>query len=197
MSHTFSQKFLLSIAIFTVCVVAVVYAYMSHMTTVSIERSSAARQTLASALNNQNHDQAFMQMYQAAAEGWKKMDKFFVKPDQVVAFIEAVESLGAGNGATTTISSIDADNLEGAAPGTQGSIRAHVEVQGSWNNVMRVLQLAEVMPYSVAVSNVRLDTSSTGSGSSVRSWHLGFDIAAAMIAESAGEDSTASTTDKI
>jgi hypothetical protein len=194
MKHYFGHLLLLSVAVITVCVVGLVYAYMWHTTNASIQESILARQAVMSATSNKTHDQAFMQMYQATADSWAKLPKLFVRPNDVVAFIVAVESLGSNIGAATTISAIDADNLENAKPGTMGIIHAHVDVQGSWSAVIRTLELAEIMPYKVDVSGVSLTADPSGSSKNSLGWRLGFDIKAAMMVElPAGPTATAAT----
>jgi hypothetical protein len=73
------------------------------------------------------------------------------------------------------LASIDADNLDSAAPGTLGTARAHVVASGSWSAVMRALKLAEDLPYLVTVSGLSV-TLTDGSAAAKRTWQATFDI---------------------
>ncbi|GEM_PF-531854 len=207
MRHAIGTKLLLYIAIITVAVVALVYGYIFYKTGLLIQDSAQARQAVVSATVSKSHEQAFMQMYQSTADSWAKLPALFVQPDKFVSFIEAVEYLGTESGTTVTIASVNVDdgthtatnsdnsldNLKNAAAGTLGSVSAHVGAQGSWTAVMRTLQLAEVMPFNVTISNVQLDVDTSGGKTAARSWHLSFDVKADIVAMGKGQGVASST----
>jgi len=62
----------------------------------------------------------------------------------------------------------------------------HVDGQGTWASAMKLLSLAENMPYKVSFNNVRLSASIlAGTKVPVRVWNLSFDIQAALIVRAA------------
>lgn len=183
MKSAHSHSLLLVFAIIVTLVVGAVYGYMSRAVGVSVAKSSAARSAVLAAQTNSNRDQAFMRQFQLTAQDWARLPEFFVPSDDILTFIEAVEAFGSVTGATTTLSSIEADNLDNAATGTLGSIRLHVDVEGTWSAGMRTLKLAEAMPYKVTFNNIRLDfTPGTPDGNTRRNWRTSFDMRASMIA---------------
>ncbi len=178
-----THTLLLLFAVIVTLIVGAVYGYMSHAVGNSVEKSAAAHASVVAAQSNSSRDQAYMQQYQLTAVDWARLPEFFVPSDNILSFIEAVESIGQVTGATTTLSNIDADNLDNAATGTLGSIRVHVDTDGSWTAAMRTLMLAEVLPYKTAVNNIRLDSTVTGPENEARrSWRLSFDLRATTIA---------------
>ena len=169
----------------TVFVIAV-YAYMYHEVGRSIAAGQEAQAAVVSGRADKARAQEFMGAYRSSASDLARLPGFFVPSDDAVAFIEAVEGLGTETGATDTISAIQANDLDGSAPGTEGAVSAHVSVSGSWSEDMRVLELAELLPYQTTVSGTRLDTGSSaggakGSSSSGHVWNLSFDIKAATL----------------
>ena len=193
MKHHYSHSLLLIMSVVTVIVVMIVYAYMSQTVASSVAKSSQAQEAVAAAQVNKNREDAFMETYQSTSASWARLPSFFVPSDNVVAFIEALEALGSDTGATTTLSAIDSDNLDNAPAGTLGSIHAHVEADGTWSEAMRVLRLAEILPYKVAVSGVHLDTKGSVDKAGRKDWKLEFDIQAAMIASQHQVQSASST----
>ena len=174
-----------------ILIVAAIYSYMMRSIDMSLADSIKSHQALQSAISLQNREKSFLEKYENTEKDWARLTGFFVSSGNIVDFIEAVESLGSSAGVAVKLSSIDADNLESAKNGTAGSVRARVETEGSWSAMMRILRLAEVMPYRILLDNVSLDLSDPGSSKDGRSvWHLSFNITAAMLVNG-GEDGIA------
>jgi hypothetical protein len=189
MKHNHSHKVLLLFAIAVTIFVAAVYAYMYHMIGVSLDRTRVARESVKTDPLNDNGAQDRLFNYKTNAEKWGRLPGMFFTPDQAVIFIESIEALSKETGSKVALASIDADKLDAAAPGTEGSIRARVNATGSWNSVMQALSLAEVLPYKVSIDNVRIDRyTSSSEGINVKGqktangWKLSFDIQAGMVA---------------
>ncbi|MDE2040975.1 MAG: hypothetical protein KGI59_01115 [Patescibacteria group bacterium] len=187
----FGHTILLLIALSTVCVVGGAYVYMLTTTNAALTNSAGLRDQIASAEANKTREQTFMQLYQGTAAQWSVLPNYFVPADNVLAFIEAVEAIGTEVGATTTISSISADQLDKAPAGTLGNVSVHIDSQASWPTAMRILELSELLPYKVNVDNVSLTAQFAPSKSAKHTWKLSFDLAAKEIVESS---STASST---
>jgi hypothetical protein len=168
-----------------------VYGYLYYKINLSLEKTAKAQSLVNSAALTKEREKTFMQTYEKTASKWSRLQSLFVKSGEVVNFIEAVESLGSESGSKVAISSIDADNLDNAPAGKEGSIRMNVTANGSWQSVMRALSLAETLPYKVTINNVQASASSENikssdvKGSKVetvsKAWNLSFSLQAAMI----------------
>jgi len=88
--------------------------------------------------------------------------------------------LGPQSGSTLSITSIDADPLTNAKPGTIGNAHAHVSAHGSWGSVMRLLNLVEDMPYVLSVKHVKLDNGSSDK-KNLNVWNASFDLQTSVI----------------
>ncbi|MFA6295619.1 MAG: hypothetical protein WC666_04380 [Candidatus Paceibacterota bacterium] len=189
MKQTHSHKALLFLAILVTIFVAIVYGYMYHMIDVFTERTIDARGAIQKANSLSSKDgKNYLSSYKTSIEKWTRLKELFVPSDEVVDFIESIESLDQQTGSKIALASIDADKLDDATFGTKGTIRVKVNATGSWYSVMHVLSLAEVLPYKISISNVRIDRYTSSSdessvkGNQVNSgWKLSFDIEAVMI----------------
>ncbi len=184
MKHHHSHIALLTIALSVTLFVYVLYGYMRYHVDVSLDRALSARDLAASEEINKRELGELDQKFQATAAARARLPSFFVSDGATLAFIESIESLGQRVGSTVTLSSLSADPLEGAAPGTLGYIRVHVEAVGSWQAVLRTLMLAEVLPYKASVSQVRLDSNATVGEKAAPAWRVSFVVEAALIHQS-------------
>jgi hypothetical protein len=181
--------------------VTCLYGYMYHMIDLSLGRTMKSRLAVSAITLDRNREQSFLQAYKETATKWSSLQNFFINPGHIVDFIEAVESLSQESGSKVTLSSIDADNMDGAPIGKEGSLRAHLTAQGSWSSVMRALSLVETMPYKAEVSNVHANVSNDSLGVDLvkdkpkeQNWNMSFDLRVAMIVS--GTASTTATTTK-
>jgi hypothetical protein len=122
--------------------------------------------------------------YGSTAGARARLPGLFVPAGNAVAFIEALESIGPASGAAVSISSINADPLDGAAPGRPGIISADVTAQGSWAAVMRALVLSESLPYQDTIDHVALtgERSAPGAAASKAAWQISYHISALLLA---------------
>ena len=163
-----------------------IYAYMYHMIDLSLERTVKLQTVVDSNALSKIREQSFLQTYNLTAQKWASLSNYFVEPGRIVNFIESVEDLGKESGSKVTIATIDADNLDNAKVGTEGSLRTHIVTQGTWTEVMRALSLAEVMPYKLSINNVRADSSTEKMSDATKAnpakviWSLSFDMVVAM-----------------
>lgn len=190
MKSVHSHSFFLVLGLCIMGVVTAVYGYMYHEVGAALGRAADARNELNSASALRQKEQSFMSLYQSTASEWAELPNYFIPANDVVSFIKSIEALSRQSGARVTLSSIGADSLDGAAPGTQGNVRAHVSATGSWANVMRALSLAEASPYKVTINNVNMAASAVApvpspgvsdKGAASSEWSLSFDLTAAMI----------------
>lgn len=182
MKHHHSHIALLIIAASVTLFVYALYGYMHSTVASSLDRVLAGRSSIAQQESSLNQENSLTLLHESTAQDRSKLRSFFVPDNETVSFIEAVEALGANTGATITLSSIDADNLENEKAGSIGHIRAHVDVTGSWAAVMKTLKLAEVSPYGVSVSKVRVDSSGgVDAKAGQRGWKASFVIDALLL----------------
>lgn len=174
MNHIHAHRSLLVFAILVTVLVIGLNFYMHYAVGVSINRASLARDIVVIERANLSRERELSDLYQLTAADRGRLRGLVASSTSVVTFIEAVEAIGRQASTTVTISSIDADNLEGATPGTIGMARSHVQVEGFWPGVMRSIELAEVLPYPATINNISLLTS--GGDDSRRRWAASFDV---------------------
>lgn len=181
MKHRY-HTLLLALAIVTALTVAGVYAYMQYAVSASVARTALARDIVKAEEANKGHEAELRALYEESAADRARLPGFFVPSAHAVDFIEALEEIGRAAGSSISISAIEADALDKAAPGTVGSVTAAVSAQGTWAAVMKTLILAEDLPYAASVSHVRIEAD-LGAGSTKQSaWRLSFTIQAALMA---------------
>lgn len=163
----------LSVTIF----VGALYGYMDYSIGTSLDRAITAREAVKNEQEYRNQKQNLNSLYNETATERLALGSFFVADDQKVSFIEKIESFGSATQAKVMLANIVADDLATSQPGTLGKISMRVDVSGSWASVMRVLKLAETLPYKSSVSAVRVDAAGvTDSKAGKVEWHLTFII---------------------
>lgn len=169
--------------------VASVYGYMYYMINVAREKTVKAQSLINSSKAVKERENSFLNTYEKTVSKWSKIQGFFVESNKVVNFIESIELLSQQSGGKVTISSIEADNLENASAGKEGTIRMKITAQGSWESVMRALKLAELLPYKISVNNVQASSFNSDQNNDDKSkvapksvWNLSFDLQVAMLA---------------
>lgn len=175
---------LLILAVVVTIFIASIYGYLYYKINVSKQKISEYQYVIESAKLAKEREKSFLDRYTSTASKWSSLQNFFVHSDKVVNFIEVIESLSDQSKSTVTIFSIDADNLDNAPVGKEGSIKMKINAKGSWVSVMRALSLTEVLPYKVSINNVRLNAINENSKSvkDQKMWDLNFDLQVAMIA---------------
>lgn len=182
MKPILGHYFLAIIALSVTLSVAAISLFMRNSIAESVNESVTARQQVKVADFNRSKEDIFLSQYEGTVAEWAKLPALFVNSDNIVAFIESVEALGMTTGSTINLSAIYADDLESASPGTHGTMRATVRSEGSWSTMMRVLRMAESLPYSVTISDVLLEVTSRGAGPEMKKvWNLSFKLEASMI----------------
>lgn len=174
------HKYLLYIAIVITLVVGAVYVYMYREISLSRLQTEAVKQQLQANEQKLRNNEAFLKTYESTANDWKSLNDFFVKSDHFVDYIETLEALGPKTGSSVSISNIDDHKIDLSTPGKIGTMTARVNASGSWSSVMRVLALAENMPYKTSVKDVRLQMGDK----SKKEWDLDFEINAFVLVSS-------------
>jgi hypothetical protein len=177
--HTALLIFAISVTLF----VSALYGYIYFLVHTTADRAVLARDIVRAEALTKDQEQKLAVAYDATVADRARLGSFFIPYDSIVLFIESIESLGTQAGSTVTLTTITSDPLDGAPAGTLGNIHAQVDAHGSWESVMRTLQLAELMPYNSVLRDVRLDSSSVTVGKEVkRVWHLSFVMDVSTIA---------------
>lgn len=186
MNTTTSQhKHLLILASVSFIIVVALYCYMYYSANAGADRAITAHSIVKDEIDLEINAVDAIQLYQATVKERSRLPSLFIPADNIVLFIETLESLGTRTGGTVTVSSVDADKLEGVSVGTLGTAKAQVNVAGSWNEVIQTLMLAETLPYNVRIDKVRFDGQS-GSKSGDK-WSLSFDIKVSTISLSSNK----------
>lgn len=157
-----------------------VYMYLYHDTLMSSDHAVVARSSVAQEGQREKQSKDILALASSTAPARARLASFFVPADDAVAFIQAMESVGASSGASVSIASIAQGSTDGKGI---GSLTAHIVISGSWTEVMKAVELFEVLPYKASIDHLTLDTS-IGAGdraSSARSWQATFDIIASTL----------------
>ena len=166
------HKGLLVLAFITCVFVGALYGYVWHQIYTSIDRSLLARSIVAAGILDKNQSDKILKLYAATADERALIQGHFIPSADVVLFIETLEKLGAQAGSTVRIS-----GLGTASPAsTLGTAHAHVDVSGSWQADMRTLLIAETLPYTTTVDNVRLGQVGLDTKGSIHQWQMSFDV---------------------
>ncbi len=183
MKHHHSHIALLMIALAITLFVCALYGYMNYAIGASLDRALAAREAVKHEQIYSNQKQNLTKLYSDTADDRAALSSFFVADDQKVAFIEKIESFGGSTQAKVSLSNIVADDLATSPAGTLGRISIRVDAVGSWSSIMRVLKMAETLPYKSSVSGVRVDVSGPAPDAKdpKREWHLTFVLDTASI----------------
>lgn len=109
----------------------------------------------------------------------EKINNFFIKRDEVVTFLDIVESL-----APTTKTQISIRSVADKKTETGGAlISININARGSYSNLHYLIRMLEELPYKTEIQNVRLsrDASIDEKGKSVNSWVADVIIVGVMI----------------
>jgi hypothetical protein len=180
MNHARAHTSLLVLAITVLLVVIAVNFYMRQKVSVSVDHAVLARDIVLAEQQNVANEEGLSQIYKSTADARSRLRSLFIPSDKAVALIEALEGIGTQTGATISLASIAADNLDASAPGSVGSVNVQMSVRGSWPAAMRTLKLVETLPYPISIGTVSLASSGAGP-SSKREWQISFGIKAPII----------------
>ena len=100
-----------------------------------------------------------------------KLDTFFVSRDDIVSFIQEIESLASSAGISIEINSVEVNDyvLAGRVSEVIEVLNLTLSTNGSWSGNFYFLNLLETMPYKIDVSRLNLQ-SKINSISKTTSW---------------------------
>ncbi|MCL5781791.1 MAG: hypothetical protein M1459_00280 [Patescibacteria group bacterium] len=158
------------------------YLYMRYTASSSLERTIEAKNIVSNEEARVAREKGVRQIYSSTQNDRDRVRNYFLAEGDAVPFIESLEKIGSATGASVAIGAISADNTSKLPAGSFSNIRAHVDAIGSWNAVMRTLELAEVMPFASNLSNIRLEMGESPNAKiKTPVWKLAFDINAVVI----------------
>ena len=175
-----------------VIVASCLYIYLYETTSSLADSAVLAKGIVAAEKADLAQGKDVVSMYQSTSADRAKLSGYFVRSDDAVAFINAVESVGPESGATVSISSIGT----GAAPATSssttvtGSLTASISSGGSWTEAMKALALLEALPYDISIDRLSLSASPGGGTAKEPTWLLSLSIIADTIAPASSTPSS-------
>ena len=93
----------------------------------------------------------------------EKLDGYFLHEDDIVSFLETIESLSHASTTVVEVTSVDQGSIvapelgDGTEGGTFTSPVLSIAVEGSWQEVFHVFSLIETLPVPLAVHQVSID----------------------------------------
>ncbi|MDB5245121.1 MAG: hypothetical protein JWN90_226 [Parcubacteria group bacterium] len=153
-------------ALLTIVVLIIAFsAYGIWYTTVS--RKSAQAASLAVEIQTKHQDS---QRIQAAKDELQKISSdeslvngYFVSTNDVVPFLETLQSTGKKLGSEVQVVSVSAD------PGKpHAHLNLSLSITGPFDSVVRTLGALEYSPYDASLQSLTLDTPQTGTGKAVQ-----------------------------
>ena len=156
----YSHFILIIFAIAALVLSATGYVVLYRLVVSKAEGSSQALALVAVENERQLHEQEIMTAYTDSTNDRSRLSSFILSSADIVSFIEAVEKIGTDSGTVLDMTAIDQQPAVIDA-GSFGYVTAHIDISGSWPNVMRALTLIENMPYSITLSNLNLATTAS------------------------------------
>lgn len=142
--------FLLTGAFLFIVIAGVLYCAAMY----AIERKSVSvRNVAAQLLEDTRRDQsvkALRHLVVGTSEERAQLDRYFVAGEDVVGFIEYIESLGRHSGAMMELSSVDVMNTK------KKTLAVSFKATGSFESIVYLLALMETLPMSVEIEKVSL-----------------------------------------
>src|SRR3989344_2094153 len=153
MKHHHSHIALLMVALSITIFIFALYGYMHYAVGVSLDRALVAREAVKNEQVYKNQRQGLTSLYNDTIKDRAALPLLFVA------------------------------DLAASPVGTRGRISIRVDAVGSWASIMRVLKMAETLPYKTSVSGVRVDLSgdSPDAKEVKREWRVTFVLDTASI----------------
>lgn len=171
-------------AIITTFVVFFSYVYMNKIIDNSMARTVEQRSIIDSEKSGKSKEQILVKAYNETEQSRADLTKMFIPSEKAVIFIEALESISKISGSKVVISGTETEALDNSSLVQMGGIHAHIESQGSWSQIMKVLRLIETLPFLVTVDRLQLVASNTNVTSKKipkTEWKISFDVRSPMI----------------
>jgi hypothetical protein len=137
-----------------VSVLGYIVLYRMVVSSAALAATAAADEAIASQKNQ--YEKELTAIYSSSFNELSRIAGYVVSQEKIVEFIQSVESIETNSGAKVELSGIDSGNFAPTEANPIGSLKAHMEIEGSWKNVMRAFVMLENIPYSISLNNIRL-----------------------------------------
>jgi len=156
------------------------YAYLYHDTLVLTDHAIVAMNAAADEAVRERQSKDIKNLADSSSESRAKLASLFVPEDDAVAFIQSMESIGNASGADISISSISEAQADSTKKMVTGSVMADIKVKGSWSEVMKSIELFELLPYRVKIDRLAMDVAVPAGDrvSTSKVWQASFNISA-------------------
>ena len=98
-------------------------------------------------------------LYADTLSSRSRLSSFIVSVDKITEFIEAIEKIGPNSSTDVSLSSINVPDFSLDTKSSMAYTTLHLEVRGTWSNIIRALTIVENMPYVLSLKHMRLSTS--------------------------------------
>lgn len=150
------------VAVLILVVLLGVYGYAYAL----VEKESVAAAALKMQLAKKNEDadklMAAKNALEALGEDEQLAGQYFVSQDNIVLFLENLETAARALGAEVDVASVSSEG------GDRERIQVALQVSGSFDAVMRAVGAIEYGPYDSQVKSLTIDTTPTDGGA--RTW---------------------------
>lgn len=172
---------LFTIALLTFIVTVGGYFYIRYRVYHQAIRSSELTREAKALEDKSKHALDITKTSTKLADEQTLVNSYIVPKDKIVDFLEAVEKIGTNTGTKLELTGINTTEIVKGKKIEDNftSMKARVDIVGTWPNVMRAFSLIENMPYSLSLSTIRLAEGSNSSD--------------ALVAESVQDSSSTST----
>ena len=165
--HPHKTLFIIAFSIFVI--VALAYGYMYRSVEISMGNVVDLRTKIEARDYVMTEGRSLAVLASDTETSRAKVYSHTVKADKVVDIIVAIEALGQKSGSKVSIATIDSSAASQASSTTK-DVTIEVTTNGSWQSVMKVLRMAETLPYISYVDGVRLDVTDK------HVWTLNFNV---------------------
>lgn len=105
----------------------------------------------------------------------ENIDNYFIKTDDIVSFIESIESLSRVTNTSISVNSVSIE--EGKETDVFEYVVLNVEAQGVFSDLYWLLSLVEKMPYKISVNTINFGRLPSGESTSPSDrWNIDFSI---------------------
>ncbi len=82
----------------------------------------------------------------------QQLENFIISKDGDISFIEALETLGKGQGLKLSVASVVEEQQD-----KFNNLKFQLVLEGSWSPLVHFLELLELMPYKITIRSVAMD----------------------------------------
>lgn len=134
-----------------VIVAAVYYFWRQEIITTDVRAAELTATLSAGAATSATASMAAREL-PALTEAETTIDSYMVRPDDIVSFLEHIQSIGGQLGTTVTIASVS------SATKPKPHLTLQLKLQGPFDSVLRTIGAIEYSPYDITTTSLSLDS---------------------------------------